>query len=221
MLFFGHIGITTGVVKVCQELTSGRRSGRNEILLQPQSGKDQSRQYDPRSNIRDRIESIDYRFVLLGSLLPDIIDKPMWLFTNNNLGWAGRGYAHTFLFSFLLLIGGLILVARWNKTCLITVAVGCFIHLIFDQIWLNTTTLWWPLLGPIPRAVSIGWLSSLAEGLISVPYVYISETVGFVIMFYIALRLIKNHRVKNFLKTGDIGWSKSPTVSGTKETKAS
>jgi membrane-bound metal-dependent hydrolase YbcI (DUF457 family) len=220
MLFFGHIGITTGVVKICQELTLGRESNRNEILLKSQSGKVQCRQHNPRDNIRDKIAAIDYRFVFLGSLLPDIIDKPMWLFTANNLGWAGRGYAHTFLFSLLLLIGGLILASRWNKTWLITVAVGCFFHLIFDQMWLNPTALWWPLLGPIPREAPAGWLFSLAEGLMSNPYVYISETVGFIITCYIGLRLMISGRVRYFLKTGDIDWRKSPPTSGTTETKA-
>ena len=220
MLFFGHIGITTGVVKICQELTLGRQSSHNEVLQKSQSGKVQSRQHNTRDNIRDKIASIDYRFVLLGSLLPDIIDKPMWLFTANNLGWAGRGYAHTFLFSLLLLIGGLILATRWNKTWLITVAVGCFFHLIFDQMWLNPTALWWPLLGPIPREAPAGWLFSLAEGLMSNPYVYISETVGFIITCYIGLRLMISGRVRYFLKTGDIDWRKSPPTSGTTETKA-
>ena len=220
MLFFGHIGMTTGVVKLCQELTLGKQSSRHEILLKSQSGKVQSRQHNLRANVRDGIESIDYRFILLGSLLPDIIDKPMWLFTYN-LGWAGRGYAHTFLFSFLLLIGGLILATRWNKMWLITIAVGCFIHLLFDQMWLNPTALWWPLLGPILREAPSGWLLSLTEGLMSNPYVYISETVGFIITCYIALRLMISGRVRHFLKTGDIDWSKSSKGNETTETKAS
>jgi hypothetical protein len=221
MLFFGHIGITTGVVKICQKFTSGRKSGHNEVSSMLHSDEAQSKWHVVRDNIRSKIKTIDYRFVLIGSLLPDIIDKPMWFFTSNNFDWAGRGYAHTFLFNFLLLICGLLLVIRWNKTWLITIALCSFIHLVFDQMWLNTTTLWWPLQGPIPREATVGWLTSLAQGLISNPYVYISETVGFIVTLYIALRLIMSGRVRHFLKTGDIDWSKSPTSNETTETKAS
>ena len=220
MLFFGHIGITTGLVKVSQNLVVGRKSGYSENYLKPHYGKAQIRQYILLDGIRNKIKSIDYRFVLIGSLLPDIIDKPMWFFTSNNFAWAGRGYAHTFLFNLLLLIGGLILVTRWSKTWLITIALCGFIHLVFDQMWLNTTTLWWPLLGPIPREATVGWLTSMVQGLISNPYVYISETVGFIITLYIALRLIISRRVRHFLKTGDIELSKSLPNKETNETES-
>jgi hypothetical protein len=165
---------------------------------------DQTKRSFRQSRIYDTIKSIDYRFVLLGSLLPDIIDKPMWLFTNNRLDWAGRGYAHTFLFNFILLAIGLILVIRWNKAWLVTIAICSFIHLIFDKMWQNPTTLWWPFLGSIPREATAGWLSELTEGLKTNPYVYISETVGFIITVYLALRLVIRKRVTHFLKTGDL-----------------
>ena len=204
MLFFGHIGITTGVVKVCQKLTTGRKSVHSEIPGKLHSIKDQNKHFFLQGNIYDKIKSIDYRFVLLGSLLPDIIDKPMWLFTSNQFDWAGRGYAHTFLFNFFLLILGLILVTRWNKTWLITIALCSFIHLIFDQMWLNPTTLWWPLMGPISREATVGWLSSLTQRLKTNPYVYVSETAGFIITLYLSLRLVIQKRVTHFLKTGNL-----------------
>ena len=204
MLFFGHIGITTGVVKVCQKLTTGRKSVRSEIPLKLHSAKDLSKHFILRGSIYDKIKSIDYRFVLLGSLLPDIIDKPMWLFTSSHFDWAGRGYAHTFLFNFLLLAIGLILVVRWNKTWLVTIALCSFIHLIFDQMWLTPTTLWWPLMGSIPREATVGWVSALTHGLKTNPYVYVSETMGFIITLYLSLRLVIQKREANFLKTGNL-----------------
>jgi inner membrane protein len=154
------------------------------------------------------MRSIDYRFVLLGSLLPDIIDKPIWIFTNANFPWNGRGYAHTFLFNFVLLIAGLILTTRWNKIWLLTISLCSFIHLVLDQMWLDPTTLWWPFLGPIQREATAGWLLSLWSELISNPYVYVSEAVGLIITLYIALRLVASRRGMHFLKTGDIDLSK-------------
>ena len=216
MLLFGHVGITTGLVKICQELVTRSKSGSKEACLNSQSSTTQYKKLTLWDNIRNKTRTIDYRFVLIGALLPDIIDKPLWIFTGTNFPWDGRGYAHTFLFSFLLLIGGLILVNRWNKTWLITIAICSFIHLVFDQMWLSTT-LWWPVTGSIERGATEGWVPSLLHGLVSNPYVYISESVGFIITLYISLRLIMSKRVIHFLKTGDIDWTTSSSGNKIKE----
>ena len=79
------------------------------------------------------------------------------------------------------LLLGLILATRRNKTWLLTISLCSFIHLVFDQMWLNPATLLWPLLGPIQRGATAGWFSALWHELISDPYVYASETVGFII----------------------------------------
>lgn len=220
MLFFGHIGITTGIVKVCQELIMASKLGHNKTYLEPQSGTVSSTKRLLLDGIRDKMRSIDYRFVLLGSLLPDIIDKPVWMFTNSNFQWNGRGYAHTLLLNFVLLVIGLILATRRNKTRLLTISLSSFIHLVFDQMWLNPTTLLWPLMGPIQRGPTIGWLASLWHGLISNPYIYISETMGFIITLYIALCLMVSGRMMHFLKTGDIDWSKPLRGNKAAEAKA-
>ena len=207
MLFFGHIGITTGIVKVCQDVIAAS-SFVSKPRLEPQSGTTPGTKRLILSSVRVKMRSIDYRSVLLGSLLPDIIDKPAWMFTNSNFLWDGRGYAHTFLFNFSLLIASLVLTTRRNKTWLLTISLCSFIHLVFDQMWLNPTTLWWPLLGPIQRGATAGWFSALWHGLISNPYVYVPETIGFITTLYVALRLMVSGRVMHFLKTGDIDWSK-------------
>ena len=220
MLFFGHIGITTGIVKVCQELITASKPGSTKPCLESQSVTASSDKRFLPDSIREKMRAIDYRFVLLGSLLPDIIDKPVWMFTNSNFQWDGRGYAHTFLFNFVLFIAGLILATRRNKTWLLTISLCSFIHLVFDQMWLNSTTLLWPLLGPIQRGATAGWLSALWHGLISNPYVYVSETLGLIITLYIALRLMVSGRVTHFLKTGHIDWSKPLTGNKAAESKA-
>jgi membrane-bound metal-dependent hydrolase YbcI (DUF457 family) len=209
MLFFGHIGITTGIVKVCQELIAARKPGNAEPSLESQSGTKSTGKRLLVDNIRDKMRAVDYRFVLLGSLLPDIIDKPVWMFTSSNFQWDGRGYAHTFLFNFVLFVAGLILATRRNKTWLLTISLCSFIHLVLDQMWLNPATLLWPLLGSIQRGATAGWFSTLWHELISDPYVYASETVGFIINLYTGFRLLMRGRVMHFLKTGHIGWGKT------------
>ena len=125
MLLFGHIGITAGVVKACETLVSVSRpdnsyqsgsSSRFGIVIR----KKRLRLHHLLTGIKGRIKSIDYRIVLLGSLLPDIIDKPLWLFAGSYIAPSGRGYAHTLLFNLALFICGLILI-RYRKSWLLCI----------------------------------------------------------------------------------------------------
>jgi inner membrane protein len=211
MLFFGHLGITTGIVKTCQELIIPRVFG-DISHVETDAGVRPHSIFRLVSWFRGAVRSIDYRMVLLGSLLPDIIDKPMWIFTGSNVLWDGRGYAHSFIFSFVLLIAGIVFAATRNSTWLLTVSVGAFFHLALDQMWLNPVALWWPLLGPIHREATAGWLASLWRGLTSDPTDYVSEIIGFAVILYLSLRLLIGRRVMRFLKTGNINLtSRSPT----------
>ena len=85
---------------------------------------------------------IDYRQIAIGSLLPDMIDKPvgMILLPINN----GRIFGHTLLFLLILLIISL----KYRKFLFLSFA--SFLHLIEDEIWNEPETLFWPLLGEFP-----------------------------------------------------------------------
>jgi hypothetical protein len=104
----------------------------------------------------------------------------------------------------LLFLG--ILVNRLGKIWLLTLALSSFVHLVLDQMWTNPTTLWWPLLGPIPEnRATDGWFAALWQGLLANPTVYISEAAGFLIVLSLALLTLRNGRLLCFLKTGSIG----------------
>ena len=85
---------------------------------------------------------INYGLIILGSLLPDAIDKPlgMFLLPFNN----GRIFAHTLLFILILLLIGL----KYRKSLFLSFA--SFLHLIEDEMWKVPRTLFWPLLGNFP-----------------------------------------------------------------------
>ncbi len=209
MLLFAHLGITAGVVKACDTLVSAIRPGNS---YEPDSSlgfgtvisNKWLRLYRLLSGIRVRIGSIDYRIVLLGSLLPDIIDKPMWLFAGDQISLSGHDYAHTLLFNLVLFICGLVLI-KYRKSWLLVISVCSFIHIILDQMWSNPVTLFWPLLGLLPREVAAGWLSGVVRGLFSEPSAYIPEIIGLVIVLFFACRLIIRKSLINFIRSGAIG----------------
>ena len=198
MLLFGHIGLTAGIVRVCQKASFRMGAVSNTTIL---SGTGEP----GRLPLHNRLKSVDYRFILVGALLPDIIDKSVWLFSASSFQWRGRGYSHTFLFLLILFTAGLAISSRRGKPLLLYIAAGDFFHLVFDQMWKLPTSLWWPLFGPIGREEVGGWFYDLWEGLISNPSVFIPEISGLLISLYFLIRLLKRRQIIYFLKTGDIG----------------
>lgn len=209
MLLFGHIGITTGVARAGDIFLSMARPDSNQesnfgSKVDPVIGKRRLDFYPLRSRIKSRVGSIDYRMALLGSLLPDIVDKPIFLLMASNVSLSGRNYAHTLLFNLALLISGLVVI-RYRKSWLLIISLSSFMHLILDQMWNSPAALLWPLLGPLPGRETVGWLSNIFRGLFSRPEVYIPEIIGLVIVLLFAYRLTMRKRVIGFLKDGAIG----------------
>lgn len=208
MLLFGHIGITAGVVRACDILVSVSRPDNSyESGSSSRFGRvirrKRLRLHHLLSGIKGRIGSIDYRIVLLGSLLPDIIDKPLWLLAVGYIAPSGRGYTHTLLFNLALFICGLILI-RYRKSWLLIISLCSFMHLIFDQIWNSPVVLLWPLLGPLPVKETVGWLFNIIQALFSQPSVYIPEIIGLVIVLLFAYRLIIRRSFISFIRSGAV-----------------
>ena len=207
MLLLGHAAITAGIIKIGDILSSMNRPLDNYY---PDSRAGASLAIRKKllpfwrriNGIRRQLGSIDYRLVLLGSLLPDIIDKPLWL-AFSDVSLSGRDYGHTFLFNIVLLICGLILI-KYKKSWLLIIALSSIIHLILDQMWTNPVTLWWPLLGPLQREEITGWMSDIVQRLSSNPGTYIPEIIGLIIILLMGYGLIVRKNSIKFIRTGII-----------------
>jgi hypothetical protein len=87
------------------------------------------------------VSRVDYRLVLLGSLLPDIIDKPVGLLILGNFFKNGRIFCHTLLFSLLILVAGSYGYGWHRSTSLLWVGFGSLTHLVLDEMWRSPRTL--------------------------------------------------------------------------------
>ena len=133
-----------------------------------------------------RSVKLSMAFVALGSILPDLIDKP--------LGWIvfgtpamGRTFAHTLLFLLALLV--ISALAHSNKMA--SISFGVTGHLVLDFMWNSPITLFWPLLGRFPDESRIGvesYMEMLIHGL-SNPIISIPEALGFIYLIYYILRV--------------------------------
>ena len=180
MIFFGHVGITTAAVKTYENITAGKRIGKNK-------------------------SNIDYRVVMIGSILPDIIDKPIgaWLFRNTFHN--SRIIAHSLVFSITLMILGSYYFYKRKNNNIILLGVSSFIHQILDSMWMYPGILYWPAYGwKFPTRPEGHWIESSLSKLLTDPYVYGPEIIGAAIMAYYMGKLVAKGKFGEFLKYGKL-----------------
>lgn len=143
---------------------------------------------------------VDIRWLLVGSLLPDIIDKPVGLYLLAN----GRVICHTLVFVILLTGIGFYLLRKHQQRWMLALAAGGFMHLILDSMWNVPATLFWPLLGfSFPQEEVTGWWGNLWVNYFKPP-TFIPEIIGFSILIILLWLLIKRKKVLAFIVRGKI-----------------
>ncbi|MDP2675952.1 MAG: metal-dependent hydrolase [Dehalococcoidia bacterium] len=177
MFLFGHAGLTWGGVLAAEEV-SRRLPGLG------------------------RRTRIDYRFVILGSMLPDIIDKPLGIYILGEGLSNGRIFAHSLLSVLLLLLVSLVARAGLRPALAFT-ALGAGVHLLQDRMWEEPHTLLWPLLGWRFERVDVsGWSGHMLEQLFWDPYTYVSEAAGATLVVIFLAVLIRRGGLHDFILAG-------------------
>lgn len=180
MIFFGHLGVTTGVIKTYEKIAYKNKELNNET-------------------------SLDYRAVLIGSILPDIIDKPIGAFLFRSTFHNSRIFGHTLLFSVIVILIGLYIMCKYKKNSILLLGICTSIHLILDSMWLYLDILFWPYFGwKFPARTEGNWVQSDIIRLVTDPSYYLPELIGFMIIAYYFIRLVKNRQIKDFIKKGKL-----------------
>jgi membrane-bound metal-dependent hydrolase YbcI (DUF457 family) len=92
----------------------------------------------------------DRKVILLaaiGSILPDLIDKPLGHILLNGSIDFGRIYAHSGLFFMAILVIGLAYHRKKGSWIMMALVAGLLSHLILDSMWEMPVTVFYPLLG--------------------------------------------------------------------------
>lgn len=143
-----------------------------------------------------RPDAVDYRLVLLGAVLPDIVDKPLGAL----LGLESRLWAHTLLF-----LAGLVLLGFLPRLRgLQWIGFGVGTHLLLDLIWDQPNVILWPFAGPfLPGTTSLG---GYLEVLLTDPYVQAGEILGSIglVAFAWSFGLRSWEALRRFLRKGDL-----------------
>lgn len=178
MVFFGHLGPTVAAVKIYGHFN--KKVNKNSM-------------------------KIDYRVVMLGSMLPDLIDKPIGAFLFRNTFHNSRIFCHSLIFSFLLLLIGFLYFRKSKNNNVILLGVCSLIHQILDSMWLYPKIFYWPFTGwVLPQRPEGQWLASTLTRLLTDPYYYVPEAFGFTLILYYFIPLIREKKLTSFFKYGKL-----------------
>lgn len=142
---------------------------------------------------------------MLGSMLPDIIDKPLGLWLLPDVFSNSRILAHTLLFTLLLVAVGVFLYFCHGKSEVLCISFDVIAHLCLDQIWFSPNTFLWPLYGWSFKKRGIShWLERMLVYLASEPSIWVTEIIGGLVLAVFLSNLVRQKRLNRFLKSGRV-----------------
>lgn len=154
-----------------------------------------------------RDPDMDLRWVLAGSILPDVIDKPIGSILFNDTFHTHRLFAHSVLFPIAGLLIVILTTSRGTalRKGLIALVIGSLIHLVLDAAWADPEAFWWPLFGfDFPHVADSAFVD-LLRSMLTNPWVWAGEAVG--IAYLVGLwraHLRADGAVHRFMRDGRI-----------------
>ena len=203
MLLFAHAGIALGTAVVLNGLF-GRHLDNETTKRTESSAKTSARSRLVETWVTSLGRRIDVRALLVGAVLSDVIDKPVGRLVYGTFGC--RLFAHSLIFLLLIVLAGLYLYhLRRRQNWLLALGFGVFTHLVLDEMWLDTQTLFWPVLGlSFPTVNYDYWEDDVFHRLFTSPRVYVPELAGLLILGWIAWLLVRRGKVSDFVRHGRI-----------------
>lgn len=153
-----------------------------------------------------RDDRMDLRMLVLGALLPDLVDTPVGLVFYQPLG-AVRLVTHGLVPAAAVMVAVVLTTRRGRPRKLwMPLAIGLLFHVLLDGMWLHPETLWWPLFGwgftPAGPESASSYLSSVLTDWRT----WLAEGAGLVYLTYLwrAALLSGAENRRTLLRTGRI-----------------
>ncbi len=134
--------------------------------------------------------NMDLRFLAIGSLLPDLVDKPIGSVLFVDQFQTGRVYGHALLAPVMLLAVVMLVTRRGSvrRKAWLGLPIGALLHLFLDGQWANPEGFWWPFLGLDFPEMDPARLWPLLEDTITDPLILLGEAVGLAYLVALARR---------------------------------
>jgi membrane-bound metal-dependent hydrolase YbcI (DUF457 family) len=135
-----------------------------------------------------RDDRMDLRFLVLGAILPDLIDTPIGLASYGSLGSVRLGM-HSLVAAGLVMTAVLLATRRGRpRKRWMPLAIGMLLHLVLDAMWNDPETLWWPFLGWAFTPASAATAGAYVVAVLSDWRMWALEAVGLLYLVGLARR---------------------------------
>lgn len=191
MLLLGHTGLTLGIATLLANLPVRHRTAGQGTVSRADSW------------FGNLVNRVDIRILVIGSMLPDFIDKPVGQVIFRDTFSEGRIFSHTLVFLLLVSLIGLFVYRRNKNTWGLALAFGTLTHLLFDEMWQNPGTLFWPAFGfGFAKEDLTYWLSNIFLALLTNPRTYVPEILGGAVLLSFGVMLLRQRRIWSFVRYG-------------------
>lgn len=121
---------------------------------------------------------VDVRFLLVGALLPDVVDLAVGTVLAADRYSSGSLWLHSLSVPSLLGLVIMVVTRRGERRRQwLALVIGMLFHVLLDGMWTNTAVFLWPLAGPLPTGPSPYW-SGLIDRAVADPWRWIREGIG-------------------------------------------
>ena len=147
-----------------------------------------------------RDPKVDVRFLLIGAILPDLIDLPVGTVLLADRYSTGELWFHALLLPTIYMAAVLALTRRGRRRrAWMALGVGWLFHLLIDGMWVNQEVFLWPFFGwDIPPGEAPFWPLAWERAL-SDPWRWVSEAIGLIYLAWLWVALGLNSREKRLL----------------------
>ena len=153
------------------------------------------------------LRPIDYRVVLVGSLVADFIDKPLAFWVAPELvNHSTRGMAHSVVFAVVVLLAALLSTSGWTGRLLV-VSLASAWHMVLDQMWRTKEIALWPAYGwsfPAAAEKAFGEYSGSYLRQHIEFYNDVWATIGLAIIAVFLVHLARHRHYGAFIRSGTL-----------------
>jgi inner membrane protein len=152
-----------------------------------------------------RDPKVDVRFLLLGAILPDLLDLPVGTMILADRYSTGELWAHSLILPTIYMIVVLLSTRRGRqRRAWMAVGVGWLFHLLLDGMWADQNVFLWPFFGwEVPPGEAPFWPLAW-ERAMSDPWRWVKGAIGlgYLAWLWIALGMSDPSRRQSVLLTG-------------------
>ena len=158
-----------------------------------------------RQSAEPSIWMLDYRFVVLGAFLPDVVDKATaFVIAPGLVNHSLRSFGHSLVGVGLFTAVSVAFTRSLIHRAVLSFALALAAHLVLDRMWNSLDVLFWPVRGwefsargSVPFS---HWVNVHFSSLPSAPL----DLIGLALLFVIVGRILATRSAATFLKTGTI-----------------